>query len=192
MPPEQKDPRDPQIEALRRYVAQLGKPRERQAAEAPEVEEVEEVEVGGQPRPPAPRRQATVPWLLLTALLVAVALVGGILIGAAWRGGDGQAAEGPGAGGATTTTLGGPVSTPECKTAVDRANKTLAVAVKVQRDLRDYTAIMNELETGKISSAEAVRRGTPFEVIASVDSAKFDRSLVDYEQIVDKCRSRVP
>jgi hypothetical protein len=179
MPPQRHDPRDPQIEALRRYVSQLGKPRP-QGAPAAEVEE--------QP-PLPPRRQATVPWLLLTGLLVAVALVGGVLIGGAWRG-DEQAAEGPGT--ATATTLGGPVSTPECKTAVDRANESLAIAVKVQRDLRDYTAIMNELETGKITSAEAVRRGTPFEVIASVDSAKFDRSLADYKDVVDKCRSREP
>lgn len=178
MPPQQQDPRDPQIEALRRYVSQLGKPGER-----------EEVESNGEPPPPAPRRQATVPWLLLTVLLVAVALVGGVLIGGAWRGGE-QAAEGPGAESATT--VGGPVSTAECKTAVDRANESLAIAVKVQRDLRDYTAIMNELETGRITSAEAVRRGTPFEVIASVDSAKFDRSLADYKDVVDKCRSRVP
>jgi hypothetical protein len=185
MPPEQKDPRDPQIEALRRYVQQLGKPRDHEAAEPAKVE------VGGQP-PPPPRQPATVPWLLLTGVLVAVALVGGVLIGGAWRGGDGQAAEGTAAGGAADTTLGGPVSTPECKTAVDRANRTLAVAVKVQRDLRDYTAIMNELESGRITGAEAVRRGTPFEVIASVDSAKFDRYLADYEQVVDKCRSRVP
>jgi hypothetical protein len=190
MPPEQKDPRDPQIEALRRYVEQLGKPRERRAAETDR--ERAAVPVDQEPPPPERRPQATVPWLLLTGVLVAVALVGGVLIGGSWRGGDGQAAEGPAAGGGTNTTLGGPVSTPECKTAVDRANKTLAVAVKVQRDLRDYTAIMNELETGQITSAEAVRRGTPFEVIASVDSAKFDRSLADYEQIVDKCRSRVP
>jgi hypothetical protein len=177
MPPEQ-DPRDPQIDALRRYVSQLGKPRERQ-----------EVQTSDEPPPPPPRRQATVPWLLLTGLLVAVALVGGVLIGGAWRGGE-QAAEEPGA--AAGTTLGGPVSTPECKTAVDRANESLAIAVKVQRDLLDYTAIMNQLETGRITSAEAVRRGTPFEVIASVDSAKFDRSLADYKDVVDRCRSREP
>ena len=178
MPPEQ-DPRDPQIDALRRYVSQLGKPGERKEVQASDEP----------PPPPPPRRQATVPWLLLTGLLVVVALVGGVLIGGAWRGGE-QAAEEPGA--AAGTTLGGPVSTAECKTAVDRANESLAIAVKVQRDLRDYTAIMNQLETGKITSAEAVRRGTPFEVIASVDSAKFDRSLADYKDVVDECRSRVP
>ena len=178
MPPAQ-DPRDPQIDALRRYVSQLGKPRERKEIEASDEP----------PPPPPPRRQATVPWLLLTGLLVVVALVGGVLIGGAWRGGE-QAAEEPGA--AAGTTLGGPVSTAECKTAVDRANESLAIAVKVQRDLRDYTAIMNQLETGRITSAEAVRRGTPFEVIASVDSAKFDRSLADYKDVVDECRSRVP
>jgi hypothetical protein len=177
MPPEQDDPRDRQIEALRRYVAELGRPRERSAPET-----------GGEPAPPQ-RPPATVPWLLLTVLLVAIALVGGILIGQARANVRQASTEEPGA---TTITLGGTVSTPECKTAVDRANASLAIAVKVQSVLQDYTRIMNQLENGTITSAEAVRLGTPSEVVASIQSAKFDSALADYKKVVDKCRSREP
>ncbi len=177
MPPQQDDPRDRQIEALRRYVAELGRPRERSAREHDAA-----------PAPPQ-RPPATVPWLLLTVLLVAIALVGGFLIGQARANARQASSAEPGA---TSSTLGGPVSTPECKTAVDRANTSLATAVKVQNLLKDYTRIMNQLESGKITSAEAIRLGTPSEVVASIQTAKFDAALDDYKQVVDKCRSREP
>jgi hypothetical protein len=177
MPPQQDDSRDRQIEALRRYVAELGLPRERSAGEPATA-----------PAPPQ-RPPATVPWLLLTVVLVTIALVGGFLIGQA-RGNARQASRAE--AGATSTTLGGTVSTPECKTAVDRANTSLAIAVKVQGLLEGYTSIMNQLESGKISSAEAIRLGTPSEVVASIQTAKFDAALNDYKQVVDKCRSREP
>jgi hypothetical protein len=180
MPPEEDDDaRDRQIDALRRYVADLGGPRERPA--------------GGVPKPPpAPERrpQATVPRLLLTVVLVAAALVGGVLIGQTRSNADrGTAEQG---GGATATTRGGPVSTAECKAAVDRANETLAAAVKVRGILQDYTKVMNELEAGRITQAEAIRIGKPSEVAGAAESAKFDKALDSYTPVVDKCRSREP
>jgi hypothetical protein len=181
MPPEQRDEaHDRQIDALRRYVADLGVPRDRQA--------------GVTPKPPAPERRppATVPWLLLTLVLVAAALVGGVLIGQARTTVDQGSAAGPGSAGQTLTTRGGPVSTAECKTAVDRANESLALAVKVRGILRDYTQVMNELENGRITTAEAIKAGRPSEVSGAIESAKFDKALASYTQIVDKCRSREP
>jgi hypothetical protein len=181
MPPEHQDEsRDRQIDALRRYVADLGGPRDRPA--------------GGTAKPPAPehRPAATVPWLLLTVVLVAAALVGGVLIGQARATGDQGSAADPGIAGGTPTTRGGPVSTPECKTAVDRANESLAIALRVEGILRDYTRVMNDLENGRITAAQAIKRGGPSEVTGSIESAKFDRALASYSQVVDKCRSRVP
>jgi hypothetical protein len=181
MPAEQEDEaRDRQIDALRRYVADLGGPRDRPA--------------GGIPKPPpAPERrpQATVPWLLLTVVLVAAALVGGVLIGQARATVDRGTAAEPG-GGATATTLGGPVSTAECKAAVDRANEALAAAVRVRGILSDYTQVMNQLETRRITPAEAIRLGRPSEVAGAAESAKFNKALTSYTQVVDKCRSREP
>jgi hypothetical protein len=74
MPPEQDDAHARQLEALRRYVAELGVQRDRPAVEAAE------------PQPASQRqRRPTPPWLLLTGLLVVTALVGGVVVGAvAW------------------------------------------------------------------------------------------------------------
>src|SRR5687768_17473017 len=74
MPPEQDDVRARQLEALRRYVAELRVPPDRPTVEATE------------PQPTSERqRRPSPPWLLLTGLLVVVALVGGVLVGAvAW------------------------------------------------------------------------------------------------------------
>jgi hypothetical protein len=180
MPSEQRDEtRDRQIDALRRYVADLGGPRYRQG--------------GGSAKPPrAPqlRPSATVPWLLLTVVLVAAGLVGGVLIGQATA--DRGSAPEPAASGATATTRGGPVSTAECKTAVDRANQTLAIAVKVRGVLADYAQVVDQLESGRISTAEAIRQGRPSEATLAAELAKFDKALASYTQVVDKCRSREP
>jgi hypothetical protein len=68
MPPEREDAHARQLEALRRYFAELGGQRDRATAEAAE------------PQPTSERqRRPSRPWLLLTGLLVVVALVGGVL-----------------------------------------------------------------------------------------------------------------
>ena len=76
MPPEQDETRARQIEALRQYINQLSEHRE-----DPKVEvgmRLPDVTVQHPRRPP-------LSWLLVTALLVAVALVGGVFVGAsAW------------------------------------------------------------------------------------------------------------
>jgi hypothetical protein len=166
MPPEQQDEtRARQIEALRQYITQLSERREHP-----------KVEVGMRlpEPPPEPRRRPPLPWLLVTGLLVAVALVGGVLVGAvAWS--DDRPA-GAGAAGATTaapttqSTGGGValVASPECKTAVDRANSVLAVAVRMREAL-----------------AENVK-------VASGEPARFDRALAEYRQVVDRCTLHAP
>ena len=64
--------------------------------------------------------------------------------------------------------------------------------MKVRGILRDYTQVMNELENGRITTAEAIKAGRPSEVSGAIESAKFDKALASYTQIVDKCRSREP
>jgi hypothetical protein len=166
MPQEQQDEtRARQIEALRQYISQLSEQREHP-----------KVEVGMRlpEAPPERRRRPSLPWLLVTGLLVAVALVGGVLVGAvAWS--DDRPA-GAGAGSATTaapptqSTGGGAalVASPECKTAVDRANSVLAVAVRMRAALTANTEV------------------------ASGEPARFDRALAEYRQVVDRCTLRVP
>jgi hypothetical protein len=164
MPPEQDETRARQIEALRQYITQLSEQRE-----DPKVEvgmRLPDVTAQRPRRPP-------LSWLLVTVLLVAVALVGGVFVGAAaWSDDRPPAAD---SGGATTAapTTQTPravplVATPDCKTAVDRANDALAVAVRMRA----------ALDAGA--------------TVASADPASFDRALAAYRQVVDRCALRVP
>ena len=172
MPSAHDEVRARQIEALRRYVVelgtqrerptQLGVPRDRPTAELATLR----VALGGRRRPP-------LSWLLVTVLLVAVALLGGAFVGAAAWGDDRPPAPAdPGVTTAAPTTQapGGVVlvASPACKTAVDRANSVLAVAVRMRAALAQRTAV------------------------ASGDAASFDRALAAYRQVVDGCALRTP
>jgi hypothetical protein len=164
MPSEHDETRARQIEALRQYVTQLSEQRQ-----DPKVEvglRLPDVAVERRRRPP-------LSWLV-TGLLVAVALLGGVLVGAvAWSDDRPAGAE---VGGATTvvspTQSSGSgvalVASPECKTAVDRANSVLAVAVRMRAALTANTEV------------------------ASGDPASFDRALAAYRQVVDRCTLRRP
>jgi hypothetical protein len=60
------------------------------------------------------------------------------------------------------------VASPACKTAVDRANSVLAVAVRMRA---------------------ALTANTP---VASGEPARFDRALAAYRQVVDRCTLQTP
>ena len=181
MPSEPEDPRARQLEALRRYMAQLGTEGDQAAA--------------GPGRSPE-RRRPSLPWLLLTGLLVAVALVGGVFVGAAaWsddrpgRDGTGATASQASRGGGTAET---PVATPACKTAVDRANEMLASAVKLRGALAEQDQVLNDPANRDASVGEVLQRLAATRQMASTESATFDRALDAYRAVVDKCDLRAP
>jgi hypothetical protein len=182
MPSELEDPRARQLEALRRYMAQLGTEGDQVAAGAGKASE---------------RRRPSLPWLLLTGLLVAVALVGGVFVGAAaWSDdrparGDTGAAASP-ASQRTPTSAEAPVATLACKTAVDRANAMLASAVKLRGDLAEHDRILRDPSSRGLSPSQLLERLAPLQQAASAESARFDRELEAYRQIVDQCDVRVP
>jgi hypothetical protein len=164
MPPEQDEIRARQIQALRQYIAQLSEQREDPKLEVgmrlPDVT-----------AEPERRRRPPLSWLLVTVLLVAVALVGGVFVGAAaWSDDRPPAADGVTTSAPTTQTPRAVplVATPDCKTAVDRANIVLAVAVRMRT---------------------ALAQGA---TVASADPASFDRALAEYRQVVDRCALRAP
>jgi hypothetical protein len=162
MPSEQDETRARQMQALRQYVAQLSEQRE-----DPKVEvgmRLPDVTVDGRRRPP-------LSWLLVTGLLVAAALLAGVFLGAAAWFDDRPPARDTGATAVPTSQAPGGdalVASPECKTAVDRANSVLAVAVRMRAALAQHTTV------------------------ASGEPASFDRALAEYRQVVDRCVLRAP
>jgi len=183
-----------QLEALQRYVSGLQQQREHAKAAA-------------QPTP-APEPRPSSRWLLLTGLLVVLALAGGVFVGAvAWS--DDRptgAAAGPtsaslvgqqppststAAKGSNPTTAA-PVASPACKTAVDRANTMLAIAVNLHRELVEYSQIMTDPSSRALSGRELVDKSVPALRAGMSESARFTQALADYREVVDQCQVRTP
>jgi hypothetical protein len=187
MPPEQEN-LNRQLEALERYVSGLQQQRERADAAAAQPPPVPE------PEPRRPSRR----WLGLTGLLVALALAGGVVIGAVAWSTDQPAGAKAGIAGASSathspdTTTVGPVATPACKTAVDRANTMLAIAVKLQRELAEYSSIMSDPANRNLPVRELLEKTAPSLQAGASEPARFERALADYRQIVDQCQLRTP
>ena len=131
------------------------------------------------------RRRPPRSWLLLTGLLVTLALVAGVVVGAVAWSGD-RPARAPG-----TTTVA-PVATPACKTAVDRANAMLASAVRMREALAEHGRILRDPANRGLSGDEVLERLDPSQRTGSSESARFDRALDEYRQVVDQCGLRLP
>jgi hypothetical protein len=177
MPPEHDDYREHQLAALRRYVSDLDVRRQH----------------NGTARPAGEGRRSARSWLLVTLLLMAVSLAGGVAIGA--RGGDRQPGRAAGSGYAaatSTSVAAAPTASPECAEAVRRANASMRHAVAVAGALRQHTEVMNDLLNGKLDPESALRKGTPSLIAGSAEAAKFDVALADYRQVVDRCQLRTP
>ena len=180
MPPEQDD-LNRQLEAVQRYVSGLQQQRERAKAAVAQPPPAPE------PKPRRPSRR----WLLLTGLLVTVALAGGVFVGAvAWS--NDRSADASSATQSPDTTTVAPVATPACKTAVDRANTMLAIAVKLQRELAEYSRFMHDPSNGNLSVREVVEKTAPSLQSGASESAGFECALADYRQIVDQCQLHTP
>jgi hypothetical protein len=174
MAPEHDDYRENQLAALRRYVSDLDIRRQQHPEQAQ----------------PSERRRTIWPWLLVTLLLMAVSLAGGIAIGG---GGDGGQRRTSGFASATASSVAAaPTASPECAEAVERANESMSHAVRVSAALREHTEVMNRLLNGKIDAGAAVRAGTPSLITGSAESARFDVALADYKKVVDRCKLRTP
>jgi hypothetical protein len=193
MASEQEDARARQLEALRRYMAH------------PDTQWEPPAELGlvhGQAGPeaarPPRRRRPTRAWLLVTGLLVAAALVGGVVVGAvAWsddRPARATAAVTAAATEERQTDAGGatPVATPACKTAVDRANAMLASAVKLRGALGEQDRLLADPANREQSVGQLADRLAASRQAATDESARFDRALEAYRQVVDRCDLRVP
>jgi len=193
MASEQEDDRAQQLEALRRYMvrpdrqweppAQLGIPPERAGGEP--------AEAGGPGRPSAA-------WLVVAGLLVVLALVGGVVIGAVVWGGDRPAGEATGVTSAAAASRSpsaagdAPVATPACKTAVDRANAMLASAVKLRGALAEQDRFLADPANQGLGVAEVLRRLAASRAAAAGEGERFDQALDAYREVVDRCDLRAP
>jgi hypothetical protein len=192
MPSEQEEARARQLEALRRYMAHPDT-RWEPPAELGLVHGLAGAEAA---RPPG--RRPTRAWLLVTGLLVAAALVGGVVVGAvAWS--DDRPARSTVAVTATAATVkrqantgGAPVATPACVTAVDRANAMLASAVKLRGALGEQDQLLADPANRALPVGQLADRLAAARQAASDESARFDRALEAYRQVVDRCDLRVP
>jgi hypothetical protein len=179
-----------QLEALQRYVSGLEQQRE-------------DANSAARPRP-APESRPSRRWLLLTGLLVVLALVGGVFVGAvAWSddrpagaaagvaNGSPVRRQAPSTGTApqgSNPTTAAPVASVACKTAVDRANTMLAIAVKLHRELVEYHKVMTDPASRELSGRELVDKSAPALRAGTSESARFTQALADYRQVVDQCR----
>ena len=179
-----------QLEALQRYVSGLQQQRDHANSAAQSS--------------PAPESRPSRRWLLLTGLLVVLALVGGVFVGAVAWSDDRPAGAAAGATNgspvrqqapSTSTatqgsnpTTAAPVASLACKTAVDRANTMLATAVKLHRELVEYSRIMTDPASRELSGGELVDKSAPVLRAGTSESARFPQALADYRQVVDQCQ----
>jgi hypothetical protein len=194
VPPEQEH-LNRQLEALGRFVADFQQQREHAKA------------TPAQPPPaPASSRPSRF-WLLVTGVLVVVALVGGVAVGAVAWSDDRPATVEAGAGGASSptqgptttaarqgpnTTTAAPVASPACKTAVDRANAMLTIVVRLRRELAEYGRIMADPSTRALSGGQLIDKSAPALRSGAREAARLDQALAAYRQVVDRCQLRTP
>jgi hypothetical protein len=161
-----------QLETLGRYVARMQQQQEGAKA-AP-----------AQPPEAPERRRPSRFWLLVTGVLVVVALVTGLAVGAVAWSDDRPTTSGP------NTTTGAPVASPACKTAVDRANAMLAIVVGLRRQQAEYGRIMGDPSSRALSGGQLVDKSAPVLRSGARQAARLDQALADYRQVVDQCQLR--
>lgn len=75
-----------------------------------------------------------------------------------------------------------------CATVVDSADQALGHAQKIEAALREHTDIMNQLDYGKITGAQATQLGKPSLTEGEAESTQFDQALARYQQLAGRCR----
>ena len=64
----------------------------------------------------------------------------------------------------------------------------LAIAVKLQRELAEYSRVMGDPSNSNLSVREVVDKTTPSRQAGASESIRFDQALANYRQVVDQCQ----
>ena len=120
------------------------------------------------------------------------ALVGGVVVGAvAWP--DDRPARRTGSAAVSSaiqhsSTTTGALAWAGCKTAVDRANLMLASAVRLRVAVAEQGRILRDPANRRLSGPEVLQKLAPWLRASSGESARFNRALAEYRQVVDRCQ----
>jgi len=85
-------------------------------------------------------------------------------------------------------TAGGVHATPECTSAVARADTTIAWAVKMGRVFVQQTQVVNQLARGQTTVAGAVRADQVPSAEGVAAASMFNDALAEYLRVVDRCQ----
>ncbi|HKE99877.1 MAG TPA: hypothetical protein VKG45_13195 [Actinomycetes bacterium] len=83
-------------------------------------------------------------------------------------------------------------ASPQCMEALDRADRALAVATRVQHHLGEHTKVMNDLFREKLSPEAALNYGMPSLISGARDSARLDSAMSSYRAEVRACDRGTP
>ena len=79
-----------------------------------------------------------------------------------------------------------------CKAAVDRANAMLASAVRLREAVAEQGRILRDPANRRLSGSKVLQTVAPWLRASSGESARFNRALADYRQVVDRCELLAP
>jgi hypothetical protein len=74
-----------------------------------------------------------------------------------------------------------------CKTAVDRAKLMLASAVRPRVAVAEQGRILSDPANRRLSGSKVLQKLAPWLRASSGESARFNRALAEYRQVVDRC-----
>jgi hypothetical protein len=89
-------------------------------------------------------------------------------------------------------TIAGSMASAACETAVDRANAMLAAAVNLRRAAVAQGRILRDPANRDLTVGEVLKKLAVSEQAGSRESARFNRALADYRQVVDQCKLQAP
>jgi hypothetical protein len=76
--------------------------------------------------------------------------------------------------------------------AVDRANLMLASAVRLQVAVAEQGRILRDPANRRLSGSKVLQTVAAWLRASSGESARFNRALADYRQVVDRCELLAP